>query len=342
MDYNNHKNIEEWFMSLPSHEFPDNKNYPHMYSGIKKMMDDQIHDEIKAIAVSIVPEEFLNNHGSKHVNTVMNRASKLMKDVNFRLSPYETFLLLMGIQLHDAGHIINGRKEHEKNIAPILNKIGGDMLDSTERKFIFKIAKAHSGKDDPIGQMLEQDHFLGVECRLRLLSAIIRLADELADDCLRASTFLLNIQSKAIKENSKIFHIYSDRLKSCMISPAMHEIEQKFELSIEDVMNSIETTTGEVFLVDDILTRAKKTFTECIYCNRFFPETIRITRLKIVVSFVDKDVIEDFMDPITLRIEEKGYPSLNWNSIYDICDDILFENGVKIDGKYLQSKLVQQ
>lgn len=343
MDYQGHENIEQWFLNIPKEKFKNQKDYPKIYSLTKDLLNTQVHSEIKAIACSIIPDEFLNNHGEGHVNTVISRASDIIQIFDFDLTPYEAFLLLMGIQLHDAGHIVNGRKEHEKNIAPIIaqlftTKTGIASIDKIERRYINLISRAHSGKDDPIGKLDEKGQFCSDEFRLRLLAAIIRFADELADDCLRASSFILDIDPEKIGEKSKIFHLYSEALVSCNIIKESREILMVFALDKSSIKEAIQIKDGDKYLIDEIYDRSIKTFNECIYCNRFLPATIRIQTISVKITFVDEKTYTDFFDPISYRLEEKGYPTMNKSSIFDMTD-ALMENGNKIDGIYIKNKL---
>ena len=66
------------------------------------------------------------------------------------LNPLECFILLSAIQIHDAGHIIGGRENHEQNAKEFLKNYDGCIVGSPEKKIIYEIARAHSGKDDPI------------------------------------------------------------------------------------------------------------------------------------------------------------------------------------------------
>lgn len=343
MDYQGYSNIEEWFLSIPKEKFKNNKDYPKIYSLAKDLLNRQVHSEIKAIASSIIPDEFLNNHGEGHVSTVISRASDIVKMFDFDLTPYEVFLLLMGIQLHDAGHIVNGRKDHEKNIAPIITqlfKTDTDVasIDTIEKKYIYSISRAHSGKDDPIGKLDEKGQFCSDEFRLRLLASIIRFADELADDCLRASVFLVETDSKSVGERSKIFHLYSKALASCNIIRESREVLMVFVLDKVSIKEAITTPEADKYLIDEIYERSIKTFNECIYCNRFLPETVRIQTISVKITFVDEVTLTDFLDPISYRLEEKGYPTISKSSIFDMTDALLDE-GEKIDGVYIKNKL---
>ena len=55
---------------------------------------------------------FLTDHGPQHIETVISRASDLIRARSCDLSSYEVFLLLAAIHLHDVGNI-HGRTGHQ-------------------------------------------------------------------------------------------------------------------------------------------------------------------------------------------------------------------------------------
>lgn len=57
---------------------------------------------------------FLNDHGPNHVAKVIDQAGNILKYFSQELSPFETFILLCAIQIHDIGNVL-GRAGHEKN-----------------------------------------------------------------------------------------------------------------------------------------------------------------------------------------------------------------------------------
>lgn len=331
--------LEEWFCTLEPSDFPDNNDCVSTYKIIRQYMNEEIHSEIKAIVAILIPDMYLNEHGEKHINKVNDKASELLKFDSSHLSPYEFFFLFLAIQIHDAGHIINGRHEHAKNARVIINKFGKELLSSVEKIFISQIAKAHSGKDDPIGQLNEEQFISNQKINLKKIAAIVRLADELADDTTRASSFL--VDNKLIPENSKIFHVYSQCLDSCTVDS--NQIRMSFYLSEEHLVQTYTLGDKSVFLLDEIYDRTLKTFTESIYCNRFLPEDLRIKSInvEIFIDYEDNSIIPKKID---YRLEEIGYPNSNHENIFQICDTLKNNDGNQLTGKYyndLISKLSQ-
>ncbi|MCP1299407.1 hypothetical protein NK356_09535 [Chryseobacterium sp. S0630] len=347
----NIKNIENEFISLKDRldDFPLGKNYINKYEEFKDKFKDEIHPEIKTRILEIEKEGYYNDHGIDHINMVIERATRLLNNLNitfirdeegFYLSPYELFILLMAIQLHDAGHLIATRSEHAEKGKELLAKFdSGRSLSTAERMHIGNIAKAHGGKKDPIGALPLQENISHQKIRPQFLAAILRLADELAEDKSRASNFLLNIG--AITPTSEIFHRYSAALESITISGG----ELKLDFYIQDEfllkMFPIKTKSGIIdkYLLDEIYDRTFKTFTEALYCSRFLPEKARITIVKVNIHIL-KSKNDDEIKNIYYELKETGYPFISDQDIYDLCES-LKENELKINGEFIKNFIEQ-
>lgn len=135
---------------------------------------------------------YLTDHGKGHIETVIRRAGRLLGE-NICFSAYEVYLLLVAIFLHDAGNIF-GREEHERRVSRIVTELGSLLGEDTpEKRMISNIAAAHGGRingsKDTIGNLLRHVHILGKQVRVQALAALLRFADELADDSTRAARF---------------------------------------------------------------------------------------------------------------------------------------------------------
>ena len=84
----------------------------------------------------------------------------------------------------------------------------GDHLgkDMVEKKAILDIAKAHGGKvngdKDTISKLHDKGLILGNDIRYQKIAAILRFADELADDSQRAARYLDKDDLDLIPPNS--------------------------------------------------------------------------------------------------------------------------------------------
>lgn len=346
-------NIEEEFLTFDKNNssFPINKDCISIFSILKSSFDTEIHNEIKSKILEIEKEGYFNDHGVDHIKMVVDRISKIIDNFksiekDFNLTPYEIFLLLIATNLHDAGHLIASRKEHAVKGKELLSRFdkSRSLLDTNERRIIGDIAKSHGGKDDPIGKLLPEDHLSGKKIRPRLLAAILRLADELAEDKTRASRFLLKLkeQDKAdsnssIDEFSEIYHRFSESIDSVYLEGNV--INLTFCVNSKQLVKTfnknINTKISTHYLLDEILARCLKTFSETLYCNRFFPANTRFTKLIVKIYLLD-EYDDNITTPINLKLEENGYPILNAIDIYSLCGkELIMADGKKIDGEYI-------
>lgn len=346
------KNIEKEFIALGGKPdlFPPGKNYVNLYIEFKQKFDSQVHPEIKTKILEIEGEGYYNDHGVEHIKMVIDRASWLFNELNVSMentdgflfiSPYEVFILLMAIQLHDAGHLIASRRDHADKGKELLSKFdSGKLLSTAERKHIGDIAKAHGGKDDPIGKLQNEENLSHQRIRPRLLASILRLADEIAEDKTRASNFLLEIEK--IAKTSEIFHRYSATLESIVISGG--ELKLDFYVQDELLLKTypMKSKSGLVqrYLLDEIYTRTFKTFTEALYCSRFLPEQGRINTVKVSVHIL-KSLNDEEIKHIFYELKEIGYPFLSERDIYDLCST-LWDGSENINGVYIKKFIEQQ
>lgn len=138
-------NIEEYFtQGADGSVFPGKFDYVSKYNEIKTIFDTEIHPEIKAKMLEYEHDGYYNDHGVGHINMVIERASTIIDNFTsineeFRLSNYELFILLVSIQLHDAGHLIDKRKKHTSKTHEMLTRFCADKLDRPEIMIIDNI-----------------------------------------------------------------------------------------------------------------------------------------------------------------------------------------------------------
>lgn len=351
-------NIEDEFLKFDCKDesFPASKNYLSIYNILKINFDTQIHPEIKTKILEIEKSGYYNDHGIDHIKMVVDRVSRLINQLTptflksnsgFYISPYEIFILLVAINLHDAGHLIASRKEHARKGLELLSRFDkGDLLDSSEKKIIGEIAKSHGGKEDPIGRLPEELSVSHRTIRPQFLAALLRLGDELAEDKTRASTLLLRLKdqkkedySTVIEPTSEIFHRFSASLDSIDISGK--EITLHFYIHEEQLSSLypivINKENKEKYLLDEIYARTMKTFTETLYCNRYFPETLRLNTVKVEIHLLT-EYHEDIQEPIKFVLRESGYPMMQNEDIFELCKVSLTKpDGIKINGEYIHN-----
>ena len=341
-------NIEEEFLKNSNNlsVFPNSKDYTITYTQFKERFEKDIHREINSKLVELEKEGYFNDHGVNHIITVIRKASELIYVEGDKplLSPYETFILLMAIQLHDTGHLISSRQEHAKMGKEILRKFDkSNVLSASERVHIGNIAKAHGGKDDPIGNLENICYLSNQKIRPQLLASILRLADELAEDSERASNFLIELNEGRQKgerpylaPTSEIYHLYSASIDSCRIDgseiilelyPVDYRLVKKYPMKTKN-------GSEEKYLLDEIYDRTFKTFTESLYCNRFLTEGKRISTVRVSVNIVTENENE-LIKKISYELRESGYPMMEVNDIFERCIS-LKEDNQNINGEFIK------
>ncbi len=207
---------------------------------------------------------YLNNHGKGHVNSVIQMATEILTSSSCILSPYEGYLLLMAIQFHDVG-IVFGRDQHNLTCQKIMNDLGGSIgVDRPEKLLIIKISACHGGEilgsKDTIANLQPKDILMGQQIRPTLIAAILRLADELADDLSRSSEEIANLED--FPECSKLFHQYSLSLEPALITN--EKIILRYFVDKKDLnkkyLKYVKNKAGElrpvrVYLIDEIYQR---------------------------------------------------------------------------------------
>lgn len=339
-------NIETEFLKFKGKKtvFPHNKDYVVIYEALKAKFDTEVHPEVKTKILEIEKEGYYNDHGIDHIKMVIERVSRIIERSNptfkhekgkFHISPYELFILLMAINLHDTGHLIASRADHAKAGKLLLAKFdSGNLLSTAEKAIIGNIAQAHGGKEDPIGKLDQVLNLSHENVRPQFLAALLRLGDELAEDETRAQNFLLQIG--AIEKTSIIFHLYSASLNS--VSMDGNEITLNFYLTDKYLQKPFSKKNSKgvksQYLINEVYERTQKTLLESLYCARFLPQPCRFTKVKVKINFLKDENHGAFMSPIGYELKENGYPTLEHSDIYKNCES-LTEQGIKLDGKYI-------
>ncbi len=291
--------------------------YYERYHALSQKLHAEFHRHVAAGNQS-VDGGLLTDHGSDHINTVIHRASKLLKNSvdGLELTPYEIYLLLAGIHFHDLANII-GRDKHEKRISEMMDHVSSHLGDRIEKDCIRRIATVHGGKingdKDTISYLHPKEPLNGCIVRPQMLAAILRLADELADDQHRASRILLALG--VVPLGSEVYHKYAEALKSVMIRAEENSVDLHFWADCDDftkTFGKIDSKTrniNQVYLLDEIFDRTLKTYLECIYCNRYMRPMVDIHSINVRIQASKKDEqIGDEIPDISYRLKEVGYP----------------------------------
>lgn len=329
-----------------SSSFPNRGDYSARYGALAEYMNTNVHKDVVLGAIA-KDGGLLNDHGPDHIRTVMARAGDMLSGdgaAAVALTPYEVYLLLCAIHFHDVGNVY-GREGHEQRAQDVM-RAARPLLnnDSTEIQCILKIAHAHGGHNngdkDKIGQ-LQDDPVNGRDVRVRALAAVLRFADELADDRHRANRFLL--EHELLPREAEVFHKYAASLHSVMVRPDERGVDLHFCVSTEDVQRKwgkkgAAGATEEVYIIDEIYSRTVKMHLERSYCARFMRSLVELNHVNVKVDIFDEP--DSFHPPrrrIGYRLEERGYPGAPNEGIHSMCRDL--RTGEELAAEFGERKL---
>lgn len=338
--------LHEWLAQSNAELFPnaDREAYVANLQNVRTYLDDEVYPAIETGAL-LTEGVMLTRHGSRHVNTVVRRASDLLMDKSNewdpRFSPYEVYLLLMAIYVHDIGNL-EGRAEHEKRIASIIKELKIRLSEETvERKAIIQIAQAHGGttngtNKDTIGQLASTDPVLGQHVRKQALAAVMRFADELADDSTRSASILM--KTDALPKESEVYHYYAKALHSVNVRRSDHAVDLRFLFHSKDATRTFGKDKQSVYLLDEIYSRTLKMYRECEYCMRFTYGFFWIDTISVKIEIhTDNDGLVEAIKPIGYRLAARGYPDDGDESIHDRMDGLM--TGSALAGKIQEGEV---
>ncbi len=339
--------LVDWLAERRDTEFPphDGIAYPDRFENVSSILNRQVHPHVTHGA-TLADGGFLTDHGPDHVDTVIRRATSLLSHPmgTFpQLSPYEVYLLLLAIHFHDVGNIY-GRQHHEQANIPVIAEfqsfLGSEMV---ERHAVQKIAQVHSGRingnKDTISTLHPEAPVLGHKVRYRILAAILRFADELADDSYRALRIGQTLD--IIPPESKIFHHYAKSLHSVVIDASKHVVNLHFALLKKEATTTFgrpgsNGTLVQTYLLDEIYERTLKMHFERKYCMRFLQEVLRIDAIEVLIEvYEDENSPSPCVEPIGYRLEDRGYPTRDARTVSEICPHVV------LDGETLDQQLMR-
>lgn len=313
-------------LAADSNNFPQGGNFFLRYQQIKTYLETKIYPDIAA-GTSSEDGGIYTDHSAKHFNEVIRYAGLLLNldpsSLSFpphlsALNPYEVFITLVAILLHDAGNI-HGRKEHEKKALHIFLSMGDAVCtDHFEARLICKIAQAHGGYHklpngdeckDTIGPLEEQTAHAGIAIRPRLIAAIVRFADEICESRNRASSYLQ--KTGGLPEFSEIYHKYASSISSSTIDHQSKAVVIKYEMKVSDISQTYGSGSAkkvvQQHLTEEIFVRLEKMYKELQYCKRFMYDLVKVAEIHASLTiYSDKDYTEVKSKRFILK--EQGYP----------------------------------
>ena len=321
--------------------FPhEDTDYYSRFQQLDKYLNGEVHPIVNQGA-TVKDDGWLTDHGTQHITTVIRRASELVTDgESVFLTPYETFLLLAAIHFHDVGNIF-GRDKHERRISELMQELDESIIgsDGMEKRMIRDIAMAHGGyadteghDKDTISRLSWESPIGSSEPRVKLLAAVLRFADELADDHTRTSRFLIN---SGLVRKSEAYHIYADRLRNVTIQPKDRKVSLLFELDAIHATKKYWKGRRKVYLYDEIVERSLKMHREHVYCLRFLQPHVRIDTIDVSITITTENYMT-VLEKIAFSLIQCGYPDrpTSLSEVHAVSVD-----GAALTGEILRKKI---
>jgi hypothetical protein len=321
-------------------QFPggDGDHYAGRYKALKTTFQNDYQQYVDA-ALALGEGMLFTSHGVNHFRTVIQRASRIVKFDLTSLNGYELYLLLISIHLHDIGNLF-GRRRHEKECKRIIDELGSLLTDNSfEKRLFYEIASAHGGtiglNKDTIRPLKSVTTFLGQTIHERKLAAILRLADELADDFTRVSAALLKLGIA-----NSVYHYYAKGLQTVEIRPEQARVELHFSFERSVLVKQLPKDAGrKVWLLDELLTRCLKTFSEMRYASQYM-RTINFDELHVNVEWAQGGFHVP-LKTVSFTFDSLGFPSVTEADIYELIPSLKKYGDIgKLTGKNLCNHII--
>ena len=257
------------------------------------------------------------HHDVSHVDDVIDRMASLLglePDAETlavsQLSEYSLFVVLVACLVHDAGNR-DGREGHSNRAVEILNDVGKNTLTIHEIQLIAKIADAHggytrTGEMDTIGPLGDRGGVDRFTVNPQRLAALLRFADELADNPRRGSS--------RRAETSQFANLYCERINT-NIDHKSERISIEFVVYADEVLKPIKDENDtEKFFLDYIYDRLQKTEIERRYCTKFMRNFISYNSIRVLINFYSEHEIGDHkethlpLEYIAFEMADHGFP----------------------------------
>lgn len=334
-------------------QFPNSSgNYWKRYDGLVEHLRAEVYPHINAgLACLSKSPGIYTDHGKEHFDEVVRYAGLILEPAfnngDSALSPYDLFLLLMAIRLHDAGNI-EGREQHERRVRKVLEDAGHYVAgNGFEVELISRIAEAHGGTTslggkDTISELPQSDRIGPISCSPQTVAALVRFADEICEHRDRENKYLLR-HGKLPAENL-LFHLYASSIKSA--APERDVKGFKLQLNFDSrflekpyptVLSTLENPKS-AYLLDEALQRVDKMNMERIYCNRFISPNLRTDKIEVQIDIartleLDGQQIPQTWNSKTITIKERGYPKV---------DDVWRDQLDGLSGESVAHKLAEE
>lgn len=301
-----------------------------LYKSIKTNLHRDYYRDIDGALTKDSGGSAYTRHDLGHVDDVIRKAGQLLganssaqEPALNRLKPYEVFVLLVACLIHDAGNN-EGRSGHAGRARKVLKDVSDGKLDHQEVSLISKIARAHGGKTaagskDTIGELQIRDGAEHITVKPRVLAALLRIADELAENSRRAN--------RRKEEESRFPNMFCTTI-SISVDYRSRWISLNFAIADDDcALFAADENGDEMYFLDYISKRVAKTELERRYCDRYLRGFATFDVIRVNIELLKDD---HEWDAIHFELREDGYP--NADDLDDFRRSMI--NGAEIAKKY--------
>ena len=302
------------FRALESHFFE--YIHPQVDAGL-------IADSHTDVKVGEIPN-IMTIHGCRHISDLIESLDKIGSSIAnksgaTRLSPLEAYILLCAAHLHDAGNI-GGRVGHPERSGSIIKEHKDLFYDTETRHNIFDVARVHGGESEKFGRdtfrEINSDNFTNP--RLRLLAAMLRIADELSENPERIPKALLAQWEASPKSNLayqyaqcfRRFELQNDKLDiQLRVQPSQHEFVTEIKGKPVAFFDHLEQKI-------DVIEK------EARYCAQYGRPAFDIRTIRFTVEYFKKNFPSIATRVSILALDlDRGYPG-ELPALSARCDDI--------------------
>lgn len=254
-----------------------NPLYFYAYSLLKSRLEKSYFPYLRDV------QSFKTDHGVGHINRILEKLSHFLQphlplpgNPDERIIDIENLNLLMHAVLwHDLGNLY-GRLDHPQNITEMFDEVKSFLYEPPHQNWILKIAQAHSGVGS-IEKKIDEGSATIYDSVIypQFLSALLRISDEIDEDCRRAEGRVISSVPKEKKAywqfcllNESIIPVYQiDSLGNAAL-----EIQIKSKMKDKEIWGKWGKNAGEVTVIGEYISRVNKINEERIYCNKFLQQ----------------------------------------------------------------------
>ena len=283
----------------------------HFFQKVHPLVDAGLAADQMSVAEDNSTPNIMTIHGCRHVSDLVESLDKLGLSIGEKkgttpLNPLESYILLCAAHLHDAGNL-GGRKDHPMRSGELIKNHRDLFYDTETCHHIYNVARVHGGIDGKYGR----DTFRKIHAdnysfpRIRLLAAMLRMADELSENPERVPRELLN-WFKASSTSNLAF-----RYAECFQRFDLQNDTLDIQFRIYPDQHKLVTVVDgkSVVFFDHLEHKIDVIEKEARYCSQYGRPDFDIRRIRLTMEYYKNDFPSDVTNRSTLTLDlYRGYP----------------------------------